>query len=771
MRDSLEQVEISADLLDYIVAIVRATRNDPQIQVGASPRGGLALVQLARGQALLNQRDYVVPDDIKQVAVPALAHRVTLRPELWVRQVSADEVVAKLLAAVPTPKTDPTPGPRRPAAATRRRPRADVVSHPERPAATSPASRGQHRAQPAVAVRPGTPAGCSRWPWPRCSSRRWPGGPSSRAWPRPRCCCSPPGGASGGRRGSASGSGRAPGGPSRASWWPSTWRRRDRAACGVRWTLHPGREIEPGRRRRPPTGRRPASSSPRERWGRRQIGTVDVVLRDRWRLAEGHADRDPAHAGLLPGPGPAADPGGAQPAAEPARRASGPDVRRGHRVRRRARVRPGRPAAQHQLAGQHPARAAAGEHVRRRALAGRGAAGRRHLGRRRARVIRARPRAARRGGGGPRVPGRQGPGGRDHLPVGRGRLAGPGLGRRQVYRIIDSMLASERGPAARTAAAVGRPRDLRRLPRAALPPGALVVVFSPLLDQRFVETLRDMRERGFTMLVVDVLNADPPARPRQRRPDGPADLADGAGGDQVLAARARRPGGALGRGRVPGPAAGRPTPAAPGSAETRGPGAADDRAAMAARARRAPAAAAVLLGAGCVVWAAVPLVHQGLATLALVLAICGVAGGRAAAGPGRGPGARGLLPAARADAGLALVPRDAPPGALGGGRGARPRLAGGAALLPAVAHRGPRRRARRLPARHAPGRVRRVPGRCCGRRCGCWPSGRPCSPSARASGCCPRPGPGAGSALLRLVAAGALIAAAALVLPYVARSG
>ena len=107
MRDSLEHVEVTPDLLDYIVAIVTATRNDAQVQVGASPRGGLALVQLARGQALLNKRDYVVPDDIKQVAVPALAHRVTLRPELWVRQVSSDEVVAKLLSAVPTPKTDP----------------------------------------------------------------------------------------------------------------------------------------------------------------------------------------------------------------------------------------------------------------------------------------------------------------------------------------------------------------------------------------------------------------------------------------------------------------------------------------------------------------------------------------------------------------------------------------------------------------------------------------------------------------------------------------
>ncbi len=111
MRRSLEQVEITADLLDYVVAIVTATRRDPQVQVGASPRGGLALVQLARGQALLSQRDYVVPDDIKQVAVPALAHRVTLRPELWVRQVSSDDVVAKLLSAVPTPRTNPAARP------------------------------------------------------------------------------------------------------------------------------------------------------------------------------------------------------------------------------------------------------------------------------------------------------------------------------------------------------------------------------------------------------------------------------------------------------------------------------------------------------------------------------------------------------------------------------------------------------------------------------------------------------------------------------------
>ena len=107
MRGSLEQVEVSADLLDYVVSIIRATRENPQIQVGASPRGGLALVQLARGQALLNKRDFVIPDDIKYVAVSALAHRITLRPELWVRQVSADDVVSRLLSAVPTPRTDP----------------------------------------------------------------------------------------------------------------------------------------------------------------------------------------------------------------------------------------------------------------------------------------------------------------------------------------------------------------------------------------------------------------------------------------------------------------------------------------------------------------------------------------------------------------------------------------------------------------------------------------------------------------------------------------
>ena len=107
MRASLETVDVSADVVDYVVALVNATRAATQVQVGASPRGGLALVQLARARAVLSGRDYVIPEDVKAVAVPALAHRISLRPELWVRRVSADEVVASLLTATPTPRTLP----------------------------------------------------------------------------------------------------------------------------------------------------------------------------------------------------------------------------------------------------------------------------------------------------------------------------------------------------------------------------------------------------------------------------------------------------------------------------------------------------------------------------------------------------------------------------------------------------------------------------------------------------------------------------------------
>ncbi|MEU4144798.1 AAA family ATPase [Streptomyces parvulus] len=104
-RKAVEGVEIDDDLLEYAVALVGATREHAQISIGASPRGGLALVQLARARAVLSGRDYVVPEDVKALAVPALAHRVSLRPELWVREVSTDDVLREIVDRVDTPST------------------------------------------------------------------------------------------------------------------------------------------------------------------------------------------------------------------------------------------------------------------------------------------------------------------------------------------------------------------------------------------------------------------------------------------------------------------------------------------------------------------------------------------------------------------------------------------------------------------------------------------------------------------------------------------
>jgi MoxR-like ATPase len=107
MRESLEQVQAKEDILDYIVRLLEATRQHPQVAVGASPRGGLALLALARAHAVLAGRDFVLPEDVKALAAPALAHRLTLRPEVWVRRIDGEQIVAELLATVPTPATAP----------------------------------------------------------------------------------------------------------------------------------------------------------------------------------------------------------------------------------------------------------------------------------------------------------------------------------------------------------------------------------------------------------------------------------------------------------------------------------------------------------------------------------------------------------------------------------------------------------------------------------------------------------------------------------------
>jgi MoxR-like ATPase len=106
MQQALEGVHVSESIGYYIVDVVRATRESPSVQVGASPRGTLAILKLARAKAALDARDFVTPDDVKAVAVHALAHRLSLKPELWVQRVSAEDVVRERLETVPTPPAE-----------------------------------------------------------------------------------------------------------------------------------------------------------------------------------------------------------------------------------------------------------------------------------------------------------------------------------------------------------------------------------------------------------------------------------------------------------------------------------------------------------------------------------------------------------------------------------------------------------------------------------------------------------------------------------------
>jgi MoxR-like ATPase len=106
MQRALEDVFVGEAVERYIVDLTRATREDGRVALGASPRGALALLKLARAEAALRQHDYVTPDDVKAVAVPALAHRLSLRPELWVSRISTADVVTDLLGKVPTPPTE-----------------------------------------------------------------------------------------------------------------------------------------------------------------------------------------------------------------------------------------------------------------------------------------------------------------------------------------------------------------------------------------------------------------------------------------------------------------------------------------------------------------------------------------------------------------------------------------------------------------------------------------------------------------------------------------
>ncbi|MFI6870575.1 AAA family ATPase [Nocardia sp. NPDC050406] len=104
MRQSIEYVSVHPDVVSYVVSLAAATRGHPQVEVGASPRAELDLVQMSRARALLHGRDFVVPEDVKALAIPAIAHRITLRPEMWVRRIRGEDVIAELLRRLPVPR-------------------------------------------------------------------------------------------------------------------------------------------------------------------------------------------------------------------------------------------------------------------------------------------------------------------------------------------------------------------------------------------------------------------------------------------------------------------------------------------------------------------------------------------------------------------------------------------------------------------------------------------------------------------------------------------
>jgi MoxR-like ATPase len=109
MQAALEDVAVEDSIGRYVVDLAAATRTHPQVLVGASPRGSLALLLLSRARAALAGRDYVIPEDVKYVAIPALAHRMTLRPEMWLRRIDPATIVAEIVAATPAPASGAVP--------------------------------------------------------------------------------------------------------------------------------------------------------------------------------------------------------------------------------------------------------------------------------------------------------------------------------------------------------------------------------------------------------------------------------------------------------------------------------------------------------------------------------------------------------------------------------------------------------------------------------------------------------------------------------------
>jgi MoxR-like ATPase len=103
LREAVENVHVDADLENYIASLVHATRVDRRVAVGASPRGSLAFLKIARANAALDGRDFIIPDDIKRYATPVLGHRVILQPEYWMAKSVTEEVIRDTVARTPVP--------------------------------------------------------------------------------------------------------------------------------------------------------------------------------------------------------------------------------------------------------------------------------------------------------------------------------------------------------------------------------------------------------------------------------------------------------------------------------------------------------------------------------------------------------------------------------------------------------------------------------------------------------------------------------------------
>ena len=329
LQQAVEEVHVSEPIASYMVDIVAATRDAPQIQVGASPRGSLALLKLARCSAALQGRDFVTPEDVKAIAVPALAHRLTLQPELWVQQVSAEDVVRDLLETVPVPPTqegssppddvgEPEAG--RVCGACRRRPAGGARARPTRLRRAVGAVRRRARRRRRGVTPPGAAHRASAWTRRACSREARSGlistfGPTVRRNGSSSSSCSP-------RESPRS---ETPAGPRSGST-------RGEPALRLRARLRAlGRLPDRARRRSDPERVRPA-------------------------LDDG-TDRRRAAASGLPPPG-APAPRRAGVRHDPVLRQPGvPGQGGGNRVRRHSPVRARRPRPSGQLAGERPPRA------------------------------------------------------------------------------------------------------------------------------------------------------------------------------------------------------------------------------------------------------------------------------------------------------------------------------------------------------------------------------------------------------------------------------